>query len=189
MDLIYKNGKDKRHQTPLNGRFLCYTNSPTIELLEPAKMFCHPLPSALYGKFLGEGLTVGPGLGYAFVLEAQGYLLTEAGSVINLHQTDEYTRFDFLSLDVNNICFPPYTEVDSFVSKTLLRQGVPVPPRYSAWQIEAIGTFPGFTNPPNRLWVPKDINTLNVDPKGLSVAAFLGLYNAATLPFNETSIP
>lgn len=94
MQLDYTPG-DPRLKTPVNGRYLGFTDSFTLEFLEANQQYVHPFWTPALYTYVESQYSTKPFFGFSFIIEAQGYILTEPGNRLSLVQTDEYNRFDF----------------------------------------------------------------------------------------------
>lgn len=183
MEISYKS-TDGRTLCNVNGRYLVWTNALQIEFLDSTKRFLIPLPSNVLPN-VGQGSSVDPDRGFAFIIESDGYLVIEPKYKITYLLVGGFRQFDYVpihSIPNTSHVWRPTTYVINNVSaggSLVLQNGVYT---YNTLQFQLLSSLGSFSNVSflraGPRFVATDINTLAApynNKKYLGPKAYPGL--------------
>lgn len=191
MDFEYQ-PSDGRLKTPINGRYLGFTTSPSLEFLEINQRFCHPFWTPQFDEVVLYGSSQKPGYGFSFIIEGQGFLLTEGAQNLSLVQTDEYQRFNYDPMQHNNDyvrAYAPPARVVKAVEIPFAAGTNDIPANYVGrfWRVKLPAGYENTAQGLEYMWLSYDGSFNPGDPTGSLVEAELMVkYTSHPYPSSHT---
>lgn len=109
MEIAYDSRNDDRILIPINGRCVCWHNSPTLEWLDEQRNFIVPLGSALRNVIGDQGFNPVNKLGATCILEGNGYVLIERGAKFIHTVEGPFNTFDYRPSWDSYLAYSPFT--------------------------------------------------------------------------------